>query len=173
MDAAGAAENSGTYSDTNVRSEGVGEADIVKTDGENLYILNGQKVEIVGIASAHMEERSEIRMEDDWYVGEIYAESGYLAVMYTRTEYNDEGSGYYREYTCTDVYDVSDPYAPEKVGTVSQSGSYNTMRARGGYLYVLSNFYAGSAAPGRMWEHIFRKFREAACRQRISICRGC
>lgn len=147
MDAAGAAENSGTYSDTNVRSEGVGEADIVKTDGENLYILNGQKVEIVGIASAHMEERSEIRMEDDWYVGEIYAESGYLAVMYTRTEYNDEGSGYYREYTCTDVYDVSDPYAPEKVGTVSQSGSYNTMRARGGYLYVLSNFYADSAAP--------------------------
>lgn len=147
MDAAGDAENSGTYSDTNVRSEGVGEADIVKTDGENLYILNGQRVEIVGIASAHMEERSEIRMKDDWYVGEIYAESGYLAVMYTRTEYNDEGSGYYREYTCTDVYDVSDPYAPEKVGTVSQSGSYNTMRARGGYLYVLSNFYADSAAP--------------------------
>ena len=147
MDAAGAAENSGTYSDTNVRSEGVGEADIVKTDGENLYILNGQKVEIVGMSSAHMEERSEIRMEDDCYVGEIYAESGYLAVMYTRTEYNDEGSGYYREYTCTDVYDVSDPYAPEKVGTVSQSGSYNTMRARGGYLYVLSNFYADSAAP--------------------------
>lgn len=147
MDAGGAAENSGTYSDTNVRSEGVGEADIVKTDGENLYILNGQKVEIVGIASAHMEERSEIRMEDDCYVGEIYAESGYLAIMYTRTEYSDGESGYYREYTCTDVYDVSDPYAPEKVGTVSQSGAYNTMRARGGYLYVLSNFYADSAAP--------------------------
>lgn len=146
-DAAQGAENSGAYSDTNVRSEGVGEADIVKTDGENLYILNGQKVEIVGIASVHMEERSEIRVEDNCYVGEIYADGGYLAVMYTRTEYNDEESGYYREYTCTDVYDVSDPYAPEKVGTVSQSGAYNTMRARGGYLYVLSNFYADSAAP--------------------------
>lgn len=146
-DAAQGAENSGAYSDTNVRSEGVGEADIVKTDGENLYILNGQKVEIVGIASVHMEERSEIRVEDNCYVGEIYADGGYLAVMYTRAEYNDEESGYYREYTCTDVYDVSDPYAPEKVGTVSQSGAYNTMRARGGYLYVLSNFYADSAAP--------------------------
>lgn len=146
-DAAQGAENSGAYSDTNVRSEGVGEADIVKTDGENLYILNGQKVEIVGIASVHMEERSEIRVEDNCYVGEIYADGGYLAVMYTRTEYDDEESGYYREYTCTDVYDVSDPYAPEKVGTVSQSGAYNTMRARGGYLYVLSNFYADSAAP--------------------------
>ena len=55
--------------------------------------------------------------------------------------------GYFRNFTCTDVYDISDPTAPEKLSTISQSGTYNTMRARDGYLYVLSDFYADTAAP--------------------------
>ena len=137
------------YSDTNVREEGVGEADIVKTDGKRLYIAVGQKVEIVGIESTDMEELSEIRLEDDSYVSELYAQDDRLIVLYTRTEYNDGETGddgFYSDYTCADVYDISDGTNPEKLGTITQSGYYNTMRVRDGFAYVISFFYPNTAA---------------------------
>lgn len=149
-DSAGSGQtDTGSYSDTNVREQGVGEADAVKTDGQNLYIQNGQKVSIVGIGTEEMEALSEIRLEDDCYISEIYVEEGKLVVLYTRSEYNegDEGYGYYTDYTCADVYDVSSPAEPEKITTVSQSGYYDTMRAKDGYIYILSRFYADAAAP--------------------------
>ena len=59
----GASAGSTGYSDTNVREEGIGEADTVKTDGENLYILNGQTVSIVGVASEEMQPLSEVSFD--------------------------------------------------------------------------------------------------------------
>ena len=78
-----------------MREEGVGEADIVKTDGSSLYIVNGQTVEIVGIESAEMEEMAEIRMADDCYIIELYVQDDRLVIMYTRTEYSVDDDGYY------------------------------------------------------------------------------
>ena len=138
-----------SYSDTNVREEGVGEADIVKTDGGCLYIVSGQTVEIVGIESAEMEELSEIRLADDCYVAELYVQDDRLVILYTRTEYGCGENGYagaYRDYTCAVIYDISDRTNPVKAGNISQSGYYNTMRVRDGYVYVISNFYADMAA---------------------------
>lgn len=145
------ASGSGSYySDTNIREEGVGEGDIVKTDGDNLYVVSGRIVKIVGIGGDEMEELSTIRIEDldDVYVTEVFVEDDSLAVLYEKTEYNDgeNGYGYYRTYTCVDVYDVSEPAAPEKRGTISQSGSYYTMREKDGYIYLFSNFSADNAA---------------------------
>lgn len=148
----GSAAMEGIYSDTNVREEGIGEADIVKTDGKNLYILSGgnsRSVKIVGITGEQMEELGEIQLDEDCQLSEIYVEDGRLAVLYSRTEYSDGETGYdgyFRNYTCTDVYDVSNPSEPELKGTISQSGYYNTMRAKDGYLYVFSDFYADTAA---------------------------
>ena len=147
--AASAGDSGNSYSDTNVREEGVGEADIVKTDGSSLYIVNGQAVEIVGIESAEMEELAEIRMADDCYIIELYVQDDRLVIMYTRTEPSVDEDGYYnnyRDYTNALVYDISDRTNPVKVGNISQSGYYNTMRVRDGYVYVISNFYADAAA---------------------------
>lgn len=141
--ATGTSGKSGSYSDTNVRTEGVGEADIVKTDGENIYLVNGETVEIVDIASDEMEHLAQIEMEEDCYVTELYAADERLLILYTREEYDDGKTGYdgtYRQYTCTDVYDISDPADPEKISTLSQSGYYNTMRVKDGYAYVLSDY---------------------------------
>ena len=148
--AAFAGDSGNSYSDTNVREEGVGEADIVKTDGSSLYIVNSQAVEIVGIESAEMEELAEIRMADDCYIKELYVQDDSLVIMYTRTEPSVDEDGYYnnyRDYTNALVYDISDRTNPVKVGNISQSGYYNTMRVRDGYVYVISNFYADAAAP--------------------------
>ena len=142
----------GSYSDTNVREEGVGEADLVKTDGKTLYIVSSRglsSVRIVGIGGEEMEDLGEIRLNEDCQVQELYLEDGRLAVLYSRTEYHDGETGYdgdYRSYTCTDVYDVGDPSEPELLGTISQSGYYNTMRVKDGYAYVISDFYADVGA---------------------------
>ena len=141
--ATGTSGKSGSYSDTNVRTEGVGEADIVKTDGENIYLVNGETVEIVDIASDEMEHLAQIEMEEDCYVTELYAADERLLILYTREEYDIDRvlyDGTYRQYTCTDVYDISDPADPEKISTLSQSGYYNTMRVKDGYAYVLSDY---------------------------------
>ena len=140
----------GDYSDTNVREDGVREADIVKTDGEILYIVNGRAVEIVGIKTEEMQELSHIEVDEDSYIEELYVQDDRLVLLYTKSEYDDGTGGhdgYFREYTYTDTYDVSDPSDPEKLGSISQSGSYDTMRAREGYIYVVSDFRADTAAP--------------------------
>lgn len=145
----GGAAGSGGYSDTNVREEGVGEADTVKTDGTHMYILSGSRVEIVNIASEEMTEAAAVTVDPDSYIRELYVEDNRLAVFYTQSRYT-QGDGIdvsAREYTCTDVYDISDPSAPVKLNTLSQSGVYNTMRVKDGYAYVLSSFYPDTASP--------------------------
>lgn len=138
-----------SYSDTNSREEGVGEGDIVKTDGKNLYILNGQRVQIVSIEKKEMKQMATIRLEDDQYVSEIYVQDGKLILVYTRTEYEDGKEGYggnYREYTVAETYDVSNPSNPKSAGKITQSGGFYTMRVSGDYVYILSSFYADTAA---------------------------
>ena len=138
------------YSDTNTREEGVEEGDVVKTDGKNLYILNGMTVEIVGIESGILEEKAEIVLDEDAYMAELYVSDGRLLVVYTESVYSEAENkgffGYLRENTCSVVYDVSDPASPERVGSISQSGSYNTLRVNGEYVYVLSSYYAETGA---------------------------
>ena len=133
------------FTDTNVREEGVGEGDIVKTDGENLYILNRQKIQIVGISGAEMEALSTIRLEEEKRISELYIEGDTLMVAYTSFEYADEESAYWnsdRQYTGIDLYDVSMPGEPSLIDSFTQSGSFYTMRVSGGYVYLLSQFYA-------------------------------
>lgn len=145
----GAGTSSAGYSDTNVREEGVGEADIVKTDGGNLYIAGENTVKIVGITDPQMQEYSTIRLDENCYSSELYVQDDKLLILYTKEDYDDGETGYdgyYRNYTCADVYDVSDPESPEKLSSLTQSGSYNTVRIRDGYVYVLSDFYADTAA---------------------------
>lgn len=136
---------SADYSDTNIREEGVGEGDIVKTDGKRLYILNNRRIQIVGIEQEEMEPLGCIVMDEEDYVSEIYIKNEKLIVVYTRSEYQvEDGSsgGVYKEYTVAETFDVSDPENPKSAGKISQSGNYNTMRMVGDYVYLFSNFYA-------------------------------
>lgn len=134
-----------SYSDTNIRQEGVGEGDIVKSDGKHLFILDGQRIQIVDIQSPEMEPLGTIQMEEDRYLSELYVKDDRLTVVYTFTEY-DKGSGSHsgitRNYTAAETYDVSKPEKPRSVGKVTQSGNYDTMRVRGDYVYLFSSFYA-------------------------------
>ena len=142
---AAAADAGASYSDTNIRQEGVGEGDIVKTDGKNLYILNGQKIQIVDIQGKEMEELAEIRLENDQYISELYVKDDRLIIVYTRYEYEDGRDGYggvSRQYTVAETYDISNPKKPKSIGDITQSGNFYTMRQSGDYVYLFSSFYA-------------------------------
>lgn len=139
-----APEGAAGYSDTNVREEGVGEPDIVKTDGKRLYIVNNQRVQIVDITKEKMDQLGTVKLSGESYISEVFVKDDRLVVIYTQTEFKDSDGGYggYREYTVAETFDVSRPVKPKSIGKIIQSGTYGNMRVAGGYVYLLSNFYA-------------------------------
>ena len=139
-----AADQAVTHSDTNVRTEGVGEGDIVKTDGKYLYIMSMDQVQILNIESEEMKEVGTISMDQTDYLIEIYLKDDKLVCVYARTTDKTDSQGVIRSvpYTVAETFDVSDPANPKSLGEMSQSGSFHTMRVSGDYMYLLSTFYA-------------------------------
>ena len=138
------ADQAVSHSDTNVRTEGVGEGDIVKTDGKYLYIMSMDKVQILNIESEEMKQAGTISMDANDYLIEIYLKDDKLVCVYARTTDKTDSQGVIRSvpYTVAETFDVSDPANPKSLGEMSQSGSFHTMRVSGDYMYLLSTFYA-------------------------------
>lgn len=144
---ANARSESSDYSETNVRQEGVDEADIVKTDGRYLYTLTGNnnKITIVDTQSG-LERVGEIRTEEEKYICEFYVRDQKVVVVLGNnyTYYSEETDSFcYDRYGSTTVrtYDVQDKAQPEQVGEVTQSGSYTSSRIADGYLYLFSQYF--------------------------------
>lgn len=135
------------YSETNVRQEGVDEADIVKTDGRYLYTLTGNnnKITIVDTQSG-LEKVGEIRTEEEKYICEFYVRDQKVVVVLGNNYnyYSEETDSFcYDRYGSTTVrtYDIQDKAQPEQVGEVTQSGSYTSSRIADGYLYLFSQYF--------------------------------
>ena len=135
-----------SFSDTNVRTEGVGEADIVKTDGNYLYTLkaNSQEISIVDIRSDQMKAVSSISLNENFQASEFYLSDQKLFVLgnMQNTQVDSDSKTLYRG-SCTRIqtYDLTDINNPKSIGTVDQSGYYRTSRFKDGYLYVFSDYY--------------------------------
>lgn len=135
-----------SFSDTNVRTEGVGEADIVKTDGSYLYTLkaNSQEISIVDIRSDQMKVVSCISLNENFQASEFYLNDQKLFVLgnMQNTQVDSDSKTLYRG-SCTRIqtYDLADINNPKSIGTVDQSGYYRTSRFKDGYLYVFSDYY--------------------------------
>lgn len=146
-----AADDAGGYSDTNVRAEGVKEADTVKTDGNYIYSLkDGMYLQIVDVRNPEMKVASTIDLSDDGQVSEFYISNGKLYACYTEqtmgTGTNDEAEeeALYYNYvanTCVKTFDISNPEEPKEIAKVSQSGDYDTVRIVGDYMYLISRMY--------------------------------
>ena len=135
-----------SFSDTNVRTEGVGEADIVKTDGNYLYTLkaNSKEISIVDIQSDQMKVVSGISLNENFQASEFYLSDQKLFVLgnMQNTKVDSDSKTLYRG-SCTRIqtYDLTDINNPKSIGTVDQSGYYLTSRFKDGYLYVFSDYY--------------------------------
>lgn len=145
------ADATGDYSNTNVRQEGVDEADVAKTDGRYLYVLedDGDYVSIVD-TKTNMKKISEIKAPKDETIEEFYLiEKNKKVVMICSNSSDDDYEDVTRssliskqtEGTQVVTYDVQDKKHPKKVGKVSQSGEYESSRISDGYLYLFSNYW--------------------------------
>ena len=135
------------YSTTNIQVAGVDEADIVKTDGEYIYVVSENTVIIVKAYPA--EEAgivSEIELEG--IVAGIFIDQDRLVVIEGGTPYYRidvtpggmvEPDAPYIAGTSIKIYDVSDRADPSLQREVSASGYYISSRMIGHYAYVVVN----------------------------------
>jgi len=145
-----AAIDSIDYSATNIQVAGVDEADIVKTDGEYIYLVSGQKIIIVkAYPPEQAQVLSEIKLEGI-AIG-IFINGDRLVVFEEETPYYDVRLGLTREFympsiayytspkTYIKVYDVSDRENPRLQREISADGQYVSSRMIGDYAYVVIN----------------------------------
>lgn len=145
--------NSSDYSQTNTQVEGVDEADLVKTDGQYIYQVNGTRVLIIGaLPACQMQVVAEIRVDDSSFTPqEIYVDAGRLVLIGQSYQgpiyepYLMEGRPsvypplYRTNTTRALIYDISDPGHPSQLRKVELEGSYLSSRKIGSSLYLVSN----------------------------------
>jgi len=138
------------YSTTNIQVSGVDEADIVKTDGEHIYLLSGNNVTIL---KAYPPEDAEVLSKitfNDMYPAGIFVSGDRLAVLgskYTVPKQNQEPfpmPDYYGPYfvdikTFMNLYNISDKTQPVFLKDFMISGSYFNSRMIGDYIYFVAS----------------------------------
>ena len=152
------------YSGTNTQVEGIDEGDIVKTDGNYIYVLRGEELTILSADGADTavvsrtkigsysyeneddgEKLSRYRSESKSPV-EMFVNDGRLCVI---SQYYSYSSGYEdgvwryenKEYTCVDLYDVSDPASPKALTSMGQDGYVLGSRMQGNKVYLITNYW--------------------------------
>lgn len=151
------------YSGTNVQVDGVDEADIVKTDGEFVYVTKDGNVLVFDVRDpANIVQSSTIFVDkllnNSVYgyarVADMFLEGNLLTVVFSAEKETYKDTRLYTDYYFgmrstseygVAVYDVSDPAAPETIRYYTQEGSYVSSRRIGEYVYIITNkyFYVG------------------------------
>ncbi len=142
------------YSTTNVQVENVDEADTVKTDGEFIYYVVGNKVIIINAEEMKEISTIEISKEKERFSPrEIFIKENKLIVLgnYYEYEENMENSTNKRSYVYYDiatinttimakaiVYDVSDKENLKVIREVCLDGNYINSRMIGDNIYFIS-----------------------------------
>jgi uncharacterized secreted protein with C-terminal beta-propeller domain len=136
------------YSPTNIQVAGVDEADIVKTDGQYIYLVSGNRTIIV---KAYPPEQAQVlsKIEVAGTVMGIFINGDRLVVFEEETPYYpyyDLPSSVEKTYmpywspkTYVKVYDVSDRTNPRLQRELSADGQYVSSRMIGDYAYVVVN----------------------------------
>jgi inhibitor of cysteine peptidase len=129
------------YSTTNIQVEGVDEADVIKTDGEYIYVVSENSVVIL---KAYPPEEAQVISQTklNGTLRGIFINGDKLVVF-------EDEFGYYGSYekfipygtrrTFIKVYDVSDRESPVLKRNFSLDGSYLNSRMIGDYVYAVIN----------------------------------
>lgn len=150
---------------TGARTAQVTEGNIVCQDGKYIYILSGSRLTVLlaeGNGAAWVSEtqvgldweETEPETEGAWGGSEkrpvsLYLNGTQLAVVsdwYGYDGYMEDGQSVcdYQEYTCVDIYDISNPGVPLLTASFRQDGYENGGYFQDGTLYQLSSFWVYS-----------------------------
>jgi uncharacterized secreted protein with C-terminal beta-propeller domain len=134
------------FSATNIQVEGVDEADIVKTDGEFLYIISENKISIL---KAYPAEEAEVlsQITLNGTLEGIFINGDRLALFENPGDYFSYSTRTGKKLifktsvtkTSVKVYDVSDRSNPVLKRSLSVDGHYFNSRMIGDYVYLLTN----------------------------------
>lgn len=126
------------YSKTNAQVSGIDEADIVQTDGKNIYSVSEQEIKIVTTEKGYLKERKSLFLGNHIYPLQLYAEKNKLIVI--AAGYNDavSYSGRDRNMVAVFVYDTTDIDKPKKVRETWQEGFYVSSRKDGAMIRLIT-----------------------------------
>lgn len=142
----------GGYSETNVQVKGVDEADIVKTDGKNIYQLTNDELIVTKVNPANdMKIVERIKFNIGYnsryslYPNQLYVDDDYLVVIAQsygnnwiyRTVENEEKVEY-RDMAVAAIYDKD---TLELIRKVEIEGNYVSSRKIGSAIYLIANKY--------------------------------
>jgi inhibitor of cysteine peptidase len=146
------------YSKTNVQVDGVDEADIMKTDGEYVYLLDYNDLFIIKAkpaATAAVVTKITFKSRPQ----EFYISGDKLVVFGNDSQIvNDETYQSFKRqssYTYLKVFDISDPKNPKQVRDLNLEGSYSNSRVVGDYLYFITENYQNYIAGEPLLPRIF------------------
>jgi uncharacterized secreted protein with C-terminal beta-propeller domain len=144
------------YTGTNVQVEGIDEGDIVKTDGETIFVHSNGYISLVKAdgADSTVITRIDVSRHSLWpgdvqgttAVNNMMIQDNVLAVLVQRYPDNwDEDGNSLLGAPSNDAlvlfYDVSDPTAPELLNSLGQDGEFRTARLQDGILYLVSTYW--------------------------------
>lgn len=146
------------YSNTNVQVSGIDEADIVKTDGSHIFMIDGNEVVIVKAEGENTREIARITLDAQtlqkenpdflYYPNELFINGNTLVVLYQYSpDYStydyaySDSAYYYSDTTEVACFDITSPDSPQLITTFGQDGYYSTSRLYDNVLYVVSNYY--------------------------------
>jgi inhibitor of cysteine peptidase len=141
-------EGAPQHSNTNVQVEGVDEADVVKNDGNYIYVISGNSVFIVAaFPAAAARVVSKIDFETGVTPGDLFIKGDRLVVIgatgYSYEPLEDTQIAPYPRGNTTfiKVYDISNREKPGLARTVEYEGSYSTARMVDGNVHVVLTTY--------------------------------
>lgn len=144
---------SSDFSATNVQVSGVDEADLVKTDGNYIYKVNGDKIIIIKANPAEqMQVVSRINFANDFNAQELHLYDNSLVAVGTsssaspapvrsqnKMKANIYPPPYYKETTRALVYNIENRNQPQKIRELELDGRYLSSRRINSSLYLVSN----------------------------------
>ncbi len=180
----------GDYSETNVQVQGVDEGDIVKTDGNYIYVLREDeliifradgastvRVSATKVASGYSDETYDEPPESRDYASDIYVTGDTAVVVLSRysvipyaAEETPEGAKPYdgpaynidKQISMLRIYDITDRANPMLKTELGQDGYVLTTRLVGSTLYMISTYYVYSPSEENDGSYIPYVYRDGA-----------
>lgn len=137
------------FSQTNLRDAGVDESDIVKTDGEYIYIIKQSgSVKIVQADGTELTEIAAVESDNlNESVRDLYVDGDSMILVTggsrssMKKEKEDVYTTEYYDYARVLTYDISDRAKPKLLGSSEQEGYFSGSRKVGNDIYLFTEFH--------------------------------
>ncbi|NMD69836.1 hypothetical protein HHO41_06010 [Bacillus sp. DNRA2] len=138
-------------SETNIQVAGVDEGDLVKTDGEHIFQVSQNKVNIIkAFPAGEMKLLATISYDPSFSPTELFLFQNQLVVIGNSTDYGTGSSQPKRsaddimiapasQATKAIVYNVENLENPEQIREIKLDGAYVSARRIDGYVYLVTN----------------------------------